>query len=130
MPRFLALMSMAILLTPFSLERTDSQDPTKVDPAHFKILFENGDVRVLEVTVQPGERVPKHSHPAGFAYALSDFKAKTTLLDGSTVEGEYKTGQYVETKPVTHIEENTGTTEAHLLLIEFKTKAAEHVVRS
>lgn len=119
----LAVMAAVFLGSSF-LEGAHSQDPVKVDGNHFKVLFENEDVRVLEVKVQAGERVPKHSHPSGFAYALSDFKAKTTLTDGTSIEGEYQAGQFAETKPVTHAEENTGRTEAHLLLIEFKKKNA------
>jgi hypothetical protein len=93
-----------------------------VDAPHFKVLFENAEVRILEVRVGAGEKVPRHSHPAGFAYALSNFKAKTILPDGTTIVGEYQAGQFTETKPVTHAEENTGDTLAHLLLIEFKTR--------
>jgi hypothetical protein len=100
----------------------NAQDPVKVDPQHFKVLFENQDIRVIEVRVEAGGKVPSHSHPSGFAYALSSFKAKTALPDGSTVVGEYRVGQFNETKPVTHMEENTGATLAHLLLIEFKTR--------
>jgi hypothetical protein len=99
------------------------QDPIKIDPQHFKVLFENETVRILEVRVEGGGKVPLHSHPSGFAYALSDFKAKTTLANGTAIVGDYKAGQFVETMPVTHIEENTGDTLAHLLLIEFKTTA-------
>ena len=99
------------------------QDPIKIDPQHFKVLFENETVRILEVRVEAGGKVPLHSHPSGFAYALSNFKAKTTLANGTAIVGDYKAGQFVETKPVTHIEENTGDTLAHLLLIEFKTPA-------
>lgn len=100
----------------------NAQDPLKVDPDHFKVLFENEEVRIIEVQVQAGGKVPLHSHPSGFAYALSSFKAKTTFPDGTIVVGEYKAGQFTETKPVTHMEENTGETLAHLLLIEFKTR--------
>ncbi len=100
----------------------NAQDPVKVDPQHFKVLFENEEIRVIEVRVEAGGKVPRHSHPSGFAYALSDFKAKTTLPDGTIIVGEYKAGQFTETKPVTHMEENTGETLAHLLLIEFKAR--------
>lgn len=117
-----ALVAAVFLSAAFCLGRADSQDPVKVDPGHFKVVFENEDIRVLEIRVQAGEKVPSHSHPPGFAYALSDFKAKTTFPDGTIIDGEYKTGQSAETKAVTHMEENTGKTEARLLLIEFKPK--------
>jgi hypothetical protein len=110
-----------ILLFAFLCAATANvQDPVKVDAQHFKVLFENEAARILEVRVEAGGKVPRHSHPAGFAYALSDFKATTVLPDGTTIVGEYKAGQFTETKPVTHTEENTGENLAHLLLVEFK----------
>ena len=37
-------------------------DAVKAAPANHKVLVENERVRVLEVTVQPGEREPVHAH--------------------------------------------------------------------
>src|ERR1051326_1575826 len=37
-------------------------DPLKVDPKHYKLEFENGQVRVFRVKIGPHEKVPLHEH--------------------------------------------------------------------
>ena len=41
---------------------TPANDALAAAPEHHKLLFENDEVRVLEVTVLPGIREPLHSH--------------------------------------------------------------------
>jgi predicted metal-dependent enzyme (double-stranded beta helix superfamily) len=41
---------------------TPDNDALAAAPQNHKLLFENDDVRVLEVTVQPGVREPLHAH--------------------------------------------------------------------
>jgi quercetin dioxygenase-like cupin family protein len=41
---------------------TPENDALAVAPQHHKVLFENDEVRVLEVTVSPGVREPLHAH--------------------------------------------------------------------
>jgi len=41
---------------------TPENDALAAAPGHHKLLFENDDVRVLEVTVPPGVREPLHAH--------------------------------------------------------------------
>ncbi len=38
-------------------------DAAKVSSKTHKVLFENDNVRVLEVKIQPGEKEPAHTHP-------------------------------------------------------------------
>ncbi len=41
---------------------TPENDALAAAPRHHKVLFENDEVRVLEVTVPPGVREPLHAH--------------------------------------------------------------------
>ena len=41
------------------------QDPVKVDPKHYKLDFENSQVRVLRITYGPHEKSVMHEHPRG-----------------------------------------------------------------
>ena len=41
---------------------TPGNDALAAAPQHHKVLFENDEVRVLEVTVPPGVREPLHAH--------------------------------------------------------------------
>jgi hypothetical protein len=103
-----------------------AQDPAKVDPTHYKVLLENNAVRILEYRDTPGHKVPKHSHPAYFVYVISDAKRLFTDWSSATdCTGEGKTvmltaGESLSKPPTTHCEENTGNTDTHLLVVEFK----------
>jgi quercetin dioxygenase-like cupin family protein len=97
-----------------------AQDPVKVSPGTHKVLLENDKVRVLDVRVKPGQKVPMHSHPDFIVYALNDFKVKFTYPDGKTAEAEGKAGTATWKDAESHAGENLGTTELHVLNIELK----------
>jgi hypothetical protein len=42
-----------------------AQDPTVVDAKHYKVMFENEQVRVLKITYGPKEKSVMHEHPNG-----------------------------------------------------------------
>jgi quercetin dioxygenase-like cupin family protein len=97
-----------------------AQDPVKVAPDKCKVLLENDRARVLDFWLKPGDKLAMHSHPASIIYVLAGGKIKTTLPDGKSTETEFKTGQTTWSEAVTHANENVGTTEAHVLVIELK----------
>ncbi len=90
---------------------TSAQDPAKVDLAHYKVLYENNAVRMLEYHDAPGHKVPKHSHPAYFVYVISDAKRLFTDWSSATdCTGKGKTvmltaGESLSKPPITHCEE-------------------------
>ena len=61
-----------------------------------------------------------HSHPAYIIYALSSHKVKVTFPDGKTKEVKIKAGEALWSEGVSYAVDNIGTTEAHVLNIEFK----------
>jgi quercetin dioxygenase-like cupin family protein len=69
-----------------------AQDPVKVDAKHYKVEFENDQVRVLRITYGPHEKSVMHAHPASVAVFLSDGSVKFTLPDGKTISGDVKAG--------------------------------------
>ena len=50
-----------------------AQDPAKIDPAHYKVMFENASVRVLHITYPAGAKSPIHQHPDAIVLALTLF---------------------------------------------------------
>jgi quercetin dioxygenase-like cupin family protein len=100
-------------------------DPVKVDAAHFKVVFENARVRVLEFHSNPGEKSPMHSHPGHVIYALTGGKVKHTLPDGKVSEREMKAGEAAWSDATTHAGENVGTGELRALLVEIKDAVAK-----
>ena len=85
-----------------------------------KVVLDNDQVRVIEYTVQAGGNIPMHSHPASVTYFISGGKMKTTLPDGKVTELERKAGEAAWSEPATHANENTGTTESRVIVVEMK----------
>jgi hypothetical protein len=46
-----------------------SLDPIVTDPEHYRVIFENERVRVLEYTDVPGDSTHVHEHPDSVMYA-------------------------------------------------------------
>src|SRR6202030_2766241 len=61
-----------------------AQDPIKVDAKHYKVEFENDQVRVLRITYGPHEKSVMHGHPASVAVFLTDGQSRFTMPDGKT----------------------------------------------
>jgi beta-alanine degradation protein BauB len=99
---------------------TIAQDSAKVAPKNVKVILENNRVRVLEVHIKPGEKVPMHSHPAHVTYTLSDVKGKYVSPDGETTIGEAKPNAVFWSEAVTHASENIGASEIHAVVVELK----------
>jgi quercetin dioxygenase-like cupin family protein len=97
-----------------------AQDPAKVDPEHYKVIFNNPQVRVLDVRLKPGEKTPMHSHPNLVVYSLTGGTTKSTTADGKTTTVTTKAGQVGWRNAQTHTSENVGKTEIHSLGIELK----------
>ena len=101
-----------------------AQDPVKVDPAHHKVEFENDQVRVLRVTIAPGEKTPVHDHPNFVGVFLNDFKSRVTPVGGKADETPRKAGEVASLPAVKHVVENRGTTKAEIIVVELKGKPA------
>ncbi|OFW29262.1 MAG: hypothetical protein A3J28_08575 [Acidobacteria bacterium RIFCSPLOWO2_12_FULL_60_22] len=79
-----------------------AQDPVKVDPKHYKVEFENAQVRIMRVIRGPHEKSPLHEHPNYIAIYLTDGpggrKAKTAQWrDAIKHEEENATDKATET---------------------------------
>ena len=53
-----------------------SLDPVQTNPDHYKVIFENERVRVLEYTDEPGAITAPHQHPDSVMYTLSSFRRR------------------------------------------------------
>ena len=99
-----------------------AQDPVKVDPKHYKVEFENEQVRVLRINYGPGEKSVMHEHPAGVAVFLTDGKVKFTTPDGKSQEVTVKAGSTQPGAKGAHLPENIGDKPFELILVELKGK--------
>jgi mannose-6-phosphate isomerase-like protein (cupin superfamily) len=97
-------------------------DATAAAPANHKILFENDEVRVLEVTVPPGTREPLHVHryPA-VMYVDSSTHLIEHLQDGTTRDlGTRPLGTRWMPIAQGHAMENAGNAPLHAIRVEMK----------
>ena len=101
-----------------------AQDAVQVDPKHYKVEFENDQVRVLRVTYEPGEKSVMHQHPASVAVFLADASGKFTLPDGTTQDASFPAGTVRWGDGETHLPENVGDAPFELILVELKGEPA------
>ena len=100
-----------------------AQDAVKVDPAHYKVVFENASVRVLKIGYPPGDKSTMHQHPDSIVVPLSASKVRFTTPDGKTQDNDMASESAMYTPAGTHSPANVGTGPVDALLIEFKTAA-------
>lgn len=100
-----------------------TDDPTVTNPDHYRVLWENDFVRVLEYTDEPGDRTTPHDHPNSVMVTLSSFSRKLSA-GGRVFETKLFSGQAVWIPAQRHSGENTGDTATHTILIELKGAAA------
>jgi hypothetical protein len=101
-----------------------AQDAARVMGKSYRVALENDMVRVLEFTGRPGMGVcgeGMHSHPPHLTVVLSDWKGVARSQDGSSVDRDKKVGDVFWSEAETHKVENTGRTNARVLIIELKT---------
>jgi quercetin dioxygenase-like cupin family protein len=109
----LGLMSMAV-------GTASAQDPVVVDSAHYTLVFENEQVRVLRIRYGPGEESVMHDHPAGVAVSLDDSHMQFTLPDGQVVESEFEEGSAIWAPAGPHVPKNLTDQTSELILVEIK----------
>jgi quercetin dioxygenase-like cupin family protein len=96
------------------------QDPVTVNAKTIALKLDNPRVRVLDVTLKPGEKEQTHSHPAYVIYIIEGGKIRNHASDGTVSEAEFKAGDVFYRDPLTHWAENIGTTTIRLVLVELK----------
>jgi beta-alanine degradation protein BauB len=94
-------------------------DPVVSNPEHYRVLFENDRVRVLEYVDRPGERTTPHRHPDSVMYTLSSFRRRLVSGDQQR-EVELPAGQVNWLPAQEHHGENIGDSETHVLFVEIK----------
>jgi quercetin dioxygenase-like cupin family protein len=97
-----------------------AQDAVQIDSKHYKVEFENDQLRVLRAVYGPHEKSTMHAHPEAVAVYLTDGHIRITLPDGRTGEPFVKAGQTMWHGASAHMIENLGDTPFELVLTEFK----------
>lgn len=101
-----------------------AQDPVKVDPNHYKVEFENDQVRVLRITYGVGKKSVMHEHPANVAVFLTDAHVKFTQPDGKIQDAPAKAGTVQWDAGGKHLPENVGDKRLEVIVVELKGRPA------
>jgi len=98
-------------------------DPVVTNPDHYRVVFENDRVRVLEYQDLPGDRTTPHAHPDSVMYTLSSFQRR--LRSGDTQRDvEIAAGSTNWLPAQQHHGENIGETPTHVVFVELKERVA------
>jgi quercetin dioxygenase-like cupin family protein len=97
-----------------------AQDPLKVDRKHYKLEFENDDVRVIRIRYAPGEKSVMHGHPKSVTVFLTDCAGRFTYPGGKTEDFNVKAGQTMFFDAVEHLPESRSKKPFELIQIELK----------
>jgi len=108
-----------------------AQDPTKVEPKHYKLHFENEHVVVIDIHYGPHEKSELHDHPGGVVVNLTGGHLKFTDENGKVHEVFAKAGESRWFPAVKHKVENLGdeTYNAVYIAIKGKTMTAGSVAK-
>ena len=85
-----------------------AQDPTKVEPKHYRLLFENDRVQVVRVHYGPHETSEMHDHPGGVVVIVTGGHLRFTDQNGKVTEIYAKAGEARWFPPFKHKVENVG----------------------
>lgn len=104
-------------------KRNPKLDPLKIDPAHYKLLFENAQVRVLRSWREPGGAEPLHEHTGAgrVTVFLTNLDAATKTPSGATSVQHQLAGDATWTAgSVVHRSTNTGKNRLEVIVVEVK----------
>jgi quercetin dioxygenase-like cupin family protein len=99
-----------------------AQDPTKVEPKHYRLLFENERVQVVSVHYGPHERSQMHDHPGGVVVIVTGGHLRFTDQNGKVTEVYSKSGEARWFPPFKHEVENIGDEPYNAVYVGIKGK--------
>jgi len=113
------------LMVAFALHVAVAQDPTKVEPTHYKLAFENESVQVVNVHYGPHEKSSLHAHPGGVVVVLTAGHLRFTDEHGKTQEVFAKPGESRWFPPFKHQVENLGDTAYNAVYIGIRPRRTQ-----
>jgi beta-alanine degradation protein BauB len=100
---------------------TSELDPVKTDPKHYKVEFENAQVRVLRVKIEAHGAAPMHEHTLNrVGVYLTDQEFRTTDANGKIEIAKHKAGDAAWATPTKHAEENLSDNPFEIVVVELK----------
>jgi quercetin dioxygenase-like cupin family protein len=96
-----------------------AQDVVKTNPATTKLLADTAGVRMIKVTLAPGQEMAMHTHPVQLMYCLDGGQITVNYKSGKKETMDIKPGDAMQAPPdPPHTTRNTGATTLSFLEIE------------
>ena len=111
----IAFVAVAVLSTAVFAE-----DAVIADPEHYKVEFENDQVRIIRIKYGPGEKSVMHTHGPNVAVFLSNGAVRMTLADGTSEDVTTEVGVATWEDSAEHLPENLSDGALEVLLVELK----------
>jgi len=122
MSRSIVILALALGLAVAT--QVSAQDAVTSNPKVYHVVLENDVVRVLRVSVAPGQKTVMHEHPDNAVVLLASSKMRFTGADGASQEIDSKAGDAMWSPAGKHFGENTGSTPIDAVIVELKGHAA------
>ena len=91
----------------------------KAAAQYAKVIFENDKVRVVDLKLKPGQKIPMHTHSAYFTYAFNPFSYRSTSPDGKAKTRTAKAGEVSWYEAESHAVDGLAK-EGRVLVVELK----------
>jgi quercetin dioxygenase-like cupin family protein len=115
----------AVAILCLAINYAVAQDPTKVEPKHYRLQFENERVQVVNVHYGPHEKSEMHDHPGGVVVVITGGHLKFTDQNGKVTEVFAKSGEARWFPPFKHKVENLGDEPYNAVYIGIKGRVTE-----
>lgn len=96
-----------------------AQDVCSTNPKHCKLLSDTAGVKMMLITLQPGEKLLEHTHPINMGYVIKGGLYKWTYTNGKTESADMKDGDsFYGGAETPHYSWNAGKTTLQFVLVE------------
>ena len=93
-------------------------DPLNASPDNYKLLLQEGNRRMVEMTLPAGTSDITHSHPAELVYFVKGSKVKIHVENGDAMEADIPDGHVMAHEAWTHRVENIGDHDLKAIIFE------------
>ena len=100
----------------------EDNDVNSVLPQYARVLLDNDDFKITEVSLPKGESIPMHSGINRIIYSLTDYQLMYESSNEEKGEKQFRSGDVHWHDACQHALENNGETEARFLVVSYKPK--------
>jgi quercetin dioxygenase-like cupin family protein len=110
------MLALVFIIKSFS---ASAQDVVKTNPKFTKLLTDTVGVRMIKITLAPGEELVMHTHPVQMMYCLTAGQLTVNYKSGKKEAFDIKAGDAMQApSDPPHTTKNTGKTTLSFLEIE------------